>query len=373
MIYSPVTLNSAGGYGVVIGDSKNGDVINNTFTATASDRHAVYASVNQPANPSTSGWNNIRIINNNVDWTATNSVNDDSKIPFNLRAGTKAIISGNNLKGGAGGITILNSDGPLSDIVITGNTHTGIQPQNGVIAAFVKCLSPSSGTTYPITNIEFSNNVFEVKKSSSSPDGNDQGCRFVGVNGLRIVSNKHKVQTGAGYLIWNCSNILIDDIVEEVTDTAAANALGSRTINFEGACSNITIGSIKTNRLDRSDEKAKTIYGLQNCTDVTCLFQRYIEFTLTNGVVSLVKDDYDIISSGGIAFGTGSVQVTVRNHVTDEAIAGCIAYTRTANGVMVQKTAVTGKIITLSFVVSSSGALQPMSQYTGRVGITFYA
>lgn len=373
MIYSPVTLNSAGGYGVVIGDSKNGDVINNTFTATASDRHAVYASVNQPADPSASGWNNIRIINNNVDWTATNSVNDDSKIPFNLRAGTKAIISGNNLKGGAGGITILNSDGPLSDIVITGNTHTGIQPQNGVIAAFVKCLSPSSGTTYPITNIEFSNNVFEVKKSSSSPDGNDQGCRFVGVNGLRIVSNKHKVQTGAGYLIWNCSNILIDDIVEEVTDTAAANALGTRTIDFEGACSNITIGSIKTNRLDRSDEKAKTIYGLQNCTDVTCLFQRYIEFTLTNGVVSLVKDDYDIISSGGIAFGTGSVLVTVRNHVTDEAIAGCIAYTRTANGVMVQKTAVTGKIITLSFVVSSSGALQPMSQYTGRVGITFYA
>ena len=373
MLYSPVTLNSAGGYGVVLGDSKNGDIIGNTFTATPTDRHAVYASVNQPANPATSGWNNIRIMYNNVDWTATNSVNDDSKIPFNLRAGTKGIIAGNNLKGGAGGVTILNSDGPLSDIVITGNTHTGIQPQNGVIAAFVKCLSPSSGTTYPITNVEFTNNVFEVKKSPTSPDGNDQGCRWVGVNGLRIVGNKHKVQTGAGYLIWNCSNILIDDIVEEVTDTAAANTIGTRTIDFEGACSNITIGSVKTNRLDRSDEKAKTIYGLQNCTDVTCLFQRYIEFTLTNGVASLVKDDYDIISSGGIAFGSGSIQVTVRNHVTDVAIAGCAAYSRTANGVIVQKTAVTGKVITLSFVVTSTGALQTMSTYTGRVGVTFYA
>jgi hypothetical protein len=373
MFYSPVTLSSAGGYGVVLGDSKNGDIIGNTFIATSTDRHAVYASVNQPSNPSTSGWNNLRIMNNNVDWTATNAVNDDSKIPFNLRAGTKIVISGNNLKGGAGGITILNSDGPLNDILITGNTHTGIQPQNGVIAAFVKSLSPSSGTTYPITNLEFTNNVFEVLKSASSPNGNDQGCRFVGVNGLRIVGNKHKVQTGAGYLIWNCSNILIDDIVEEVTDTATANTLGTRTVDFEGACSNITIGSIKTNRLDRSDEKVKTIFGLVNCTDVTCLFPRYIEFTLTNGVVSLVKDDYDIISSGGIAFGTGSIQITVRNHVTDAAIAGCTVYSRAANGVYVQKTAVTGKVITMSFVVSSTGSLQSMSTYTGRVGVTFYA
>ncbi|EPN9587161.1 hypothetical protein ACT5AX_004089, partial [Cronobacter sakazakii] len=77
--------------------------------------------------------------------------------------------------------------------------------------------------------------------------------------------------------------------------------------------------------------------------------------------------------SGGVSFGTGSIQITVRNHVTDAAISGCSAYSRTANGVYVQKTAVTGKTITISFVVSNTGALQAMSTYTGRVGVTFYA
>lgn len=210
--------------------------------------------------------------------------------------------------------------------------------------------------------------AIQLKKSLTSPDGNDKGCRWVGVNGLRIVGNKHKVQTGGGYLIWNCANILTDNIVKEVTDTAAANTLGTRTIDFEGPCSNITIGSIKTNRLESSDEKAKTFFGLINCTDVTCLFTRYIEFTLINGVVSLVKDDYDIISLGGIAFGTDSVQIMVRNHVTDAAIDGCTVYSRAANGVYVQKTAVSGKTITMSFVVSSTGALQNMSTYTGQEG-----
>ncbi|NCH76716.1 right-handed parallel beta-helix repeat-containing protein [Cronobacter sakazakii] len=371
MKYSPTTLNSAGGYGVVIGDGKNISIHDNKFIATQSDRHAVYVSVNQGYTAPATGWSNVTVRDNYIDWTGTEPANDDSKVPIHVRAGSGLFITGNRVIGGTKMVGLTNSDGPIKNVVISNNYATGIKPRAGLNGCAVSTLS-ASANGYQISNLEFSNNTIQVEKDAST-NGLDQCARFIKVDGLRIVNNHHTIATGAGYLIQDCSNVFIDSIYETITDTVAAGTVGATTLDFEGSCSNITIGAIRTNRPLRADGKSNTVYGLPNCTDVTCLFQRYIEFTLTNGVVSLIDDAYNIISSGGVSFGTGSIQITVRNHVTDAAISGCSAYSRTANGVYVQKTAVTGKTITISFVVSNTGALQAMSTYTGRVGVTFYA
>ena len=80
-----------------------------------------------------------------------------------------------------------------------------------------------------------------------------------------------------------------------------------------------------------------------------------------------------MISSGGISFGSGFITIALRAHVTDKAVAGCTVYTRTGNGVILTKSAINGKTITINFLVSSTGAAQAMSAYTGRVGVHFYS
>ena len=371
MQYSPTSLNSAGGYGIVIGDGKNIEVSGNTFIATASDRHAVYVSVNQGYTPPATGWKNVRIINNYYDWTGTESANDDSKVPFNVRAGSGLFISGNRGIGGTRCVGLHNSDGPISNVVISNNYVTGIKPQAGLSGCFISSLS-ALANGYQISNLDIVNNTFQVLRDPTTT-GLDQAARLIKVNNLRIVNNKHTIDTGVGYLIQDCNNVFIDDIVEVVTDPTTADAVGARTLDFEGSCSNITIGNIRTNRLTRSDGKTNLIYGLPNCTDVTCNFSRYIEFTVTNGVVSQVDDAYDIISSGGVTFGASSITIAFRAHVTQASTASCAPYSRTANNTMLTKAIVGDKSITIALTNANTGAVQPTSNYTARIGVTFFS
>lgn len=371
MQYSPVTLNSAGGYGVLIGDGKDVEVRNNRFIATATDRHAVYVSVNQGYTPPAIGWSDVRVLDNYMDWTLSAGSLDGARVPVNVRAGNGLFITGNRLLGGTRFISMLNSDGPISNVVVTNNRVTGLQPNMGLQACVISTLA-AAANGYQVSDVEISNNTFQVSRDPATT-GLDQIARLTKVNNLRIVNNKHTLDTGVGYLMQDCNNVFIDDIFETMTDTATANTVGARTLDFEGSCSNITIGNIKTNRLPRPDGKNNIIFGLANCTDVTCNFSRYIEFTLTNGAVSLVDDAFDIISAGGITFGTSSVTIQFRTHVTQSATASCAPYNRTASQTNMAKSVVGTKSITIGFVNAGTGAAQPISSLTARIGVNFFA
>ncbi|HDV4011436.1 TPA: right-handed parallel beta-helix repeat-containing protein [Escherichia coli] len=370
MQYSPVTLGSAGGYGVLTGASNGVLVDGLKFKANAYGRHAVYISNVQPyVDVATSGSFNTTVRNCDLDYTLADlTLSDSGFAPINVRSSENTIIEENRLKGSASLVSFSNDQGAISKCIIRNNRAVGLKSGQGRVCAAFNL--GRSGIPNPITDIEVSGNYSEISKGPGQPDGNDQAGRFIGHNGLRIIRNHCIQETGAAYLLDRCSNFFIDEITDILTNTA--NPAGAQTI-YLNACSNGTIGSIKTNRPAFANGKSNIVGGLATCSEVTCNFQRYIEFTLTKGAVSLVDDAFDMISSGGISFGDGFITVALRAHVTDRAVAGCTVYTRTSNGVILTKSAINDKTITINFLVSSTGAFQPMSQYTGRVGINFYA
>ncbi len=369
MQYSPVTLGSAGGYGVLTGASNGVLVDGLKFKANAYGRHAVYISNVQPyVDVATSGSLNTTVRNCDLDYTLADlTLSDSGFVPIHVRPSENTIIEENRLKGSASLVSFSNDQGPISKCIIRNNRAVGLKSGQGRVCAAFNL--GRSGIPNPITDIEVSGNYSEISKGPGQADGNDQAGRFIGHNGLRIVRNHCIQETGAAYLLDQCSNFFIDEITDVLTNTA--NPAGAQTI-YLNACSNGTIGSIKTNRPAFANGKSNIVGGLATCSEVTCNFQRYIEFTLTNGAVSLIDDAFDMISSGGISFGNGFITVALRAHVTDRAVAGCTVYTRTSNGVILTKSAINGKTITINFLVSSTGAPQAMSAYTGRVGVSFY-
>jgi hypothetical protein len=370
MQYSPVTLGSVGGYGVLTGASNGGLVDGLKFKANAYGRHAIYISNTQPyVDVATSGSINTTIRNCDLDYTLGDlTLSDSGFVPIHVRPSENTIIEENRLKGSASLVSFSNDQGPISKCIIRNNRAVGLKSaQNRACAAFNL---GRSGAPNPITDIEVSGNYSEISKGPGQADGNDQAGRFIGHNGLRIVRNHCIQETGAAYLLDQCSNFFIDEVTDVLTNTA--NPTGAQTI-YLNACSNGTIGSIKTNRPAFANGKSNIVGGLATCSEVTCNFKRYIEFTLTNGAVSLIDDAFDMISSGGIPFGNGFITVALRTHVTDRAVSGCTVYTRTGNGVILTKSAINGKTITINFLVSSTGAAQTMSTYTGRVGVNFYS
>ncbi|WP_313355461.1 tail fiber/spike domain-containing protein [Kosakonia cowanii] len=370
MQYSPVTLGSAGGYGVLTGASNGVLVDGLKFKANAYGRHAVYISNTQPyVDVATSGSLNTTVRNCDLDYTLADlTLSDSGFAPIHVRPSENTIIEEIRLKGSASLVSFSNDQGPISKCIIRNNRAVGLKSgQSRVCAAFNL---GRSGIPNPITDIEVSGNYTEISKGPGQADGNDQAGRFIGHTGLRIVRNHCIQETGAAYLLDQCSNFFVDEITDVLTNTA--NPAGAQTI-YLNACSNGTIGSIKTNRPAFANGKSNIVGGLATCSEVTCNFQRYIEFTLTNGAVSLTDDAFDMISSGGISFGNGFITVALRAHVTDKAVAGSMVYTRTGNGVILTKSAINGKTITINFLVSSTGAPQAMSAYTGRVGVSFYS
>ncbi|ELY4831687.1 right-handed parallel beta-helix repeat-containing protein, partial [Cronobacter sakazakii] len=363
MQYSPVTLGSAGGYGVLTGASNGVLVDGLKFKANAYGRHAVYISNVQPyVDVATSGSLNTTVRNCDLDYTLADlTLSDSGFVPIHVRPSENTIIEENRLKGSASLVSFSNDQGPISKCIIRNNRAVGLKSGQGRVCAAFNL--GRSGIPNPITDIEVSGNYSEISKGPGQADGNDQAGRFIGHNGLRIVRNHCIQETGAAYLLDQCSNFFIDEITDVLTNTA--NPAGAQTI-YLNACSNGTIGSIKTNRPAFANGKSNIVGGLATCSEVTCNFQRYIEFTLTNGAVSLIDDAFDMISSGGISIGNGFITVALRAHVTDRAVAGCTVYTRTSNGVILTKSAINGKTITINFLVSSTGAPQAMSAYTGR-------
>lgn len=378
MQYSPVTLGSAGGYGVLTEEAKNITIEGIKFIATSYGRHGVYVSNTQPFVSTTqNGSHNIIVRNSLFDYTAADlSTNDSAFNPIHIRPSTNVLIQNNISFGAASFVAFSNDQGAISGVRIIGNKATGMVSALNRNCAAVN-IGRSDGGAAAISNVEISQNFFQIGRGASQAAGGDIGIIAVNVSGLQIINNTIKVDTGVAISIANSSNVFIDDLSDTISDPAANESGGFRkpVIALSG-CTDVVIGAqIKTNRGTLDNERFQNgvsaiIQGLNTCTDVTCMFPRYVSITLSNGSVSSSSDPYGIISSGGISFGNGFITITLRTHVTQTAANGCVVATLTANGVTPLITSTTGKILTVNFV-KPDGTPQAMSAYTGTIRINF--
>lgn len=371
MIYSPETLNSAGGYGVLTGgNSRSIRIIGLRFKANAYGRHAVYVScVGSNADVNVDGSYGVTIDGAEMDYTAVDlSASDSGMAPINLRRGKDIALVNSFLRGSSSLIAVSDDTGPSENVKVLNNTAVDmVSAQNRTCAAF---MIGRSDLPYLKKNYRFSGNTTVIKQGAGQPAGNDISGVFRRIDGLTCTDNDHTNDTGVCYSLVQCTNVLIDDIRDTLTD--ATNA-GQKPVIYMDNCANVTIGAnIRTNRADFANGKSGLVGGLSTCTDVTCNFPRKIGFTITNGVISNVDDAFEIISSGGITVVSSYLTLQLRAHVTQAATNSAIVRTMTANGVNVYITSTNNKKLTVNFL-TAAGEPKALSSYTGRVEVIFNA
>ncbi|ELY6087805.1 hypothetical protein SNQ11_002942 [Cronobacter sakazakii] len=372
MIYSPVTLGSAGGYGVLTGgNSKDSRIIGLRFKANAYGRHAVYvSSIGSNSDINVDGSYNITIEGASLDYTAVDhSLSDSGMVPIHIRRAKGVDVLSCNLRGSASLVSTSNDTGPAARIRVINSKAVDMVSAQNRASGFV--VIGRSNIPYRTSDVEIRGNYSVMTQGAGQPVGNDQGAIFYGVDGLVLLDNHHIVDTGVCYNLVQCTDFLIDNIKDELQ--VSSNSTFKPVIYLD-TCSGGTIGKIKTTRgATFSNGKSAIVGNLSSCSDITCNFYRYIEFTVTNGVVSLTDDAFDIISSGGITFGTSTITIQFRAHVTQQATVGCSVYSRTANNVSMYKSNIGTKSITISLLNNSTGAAQATSSFTARIGVSFFS
>ncbi|ELY3804617.1 hypothetical protein ACI00O_002343 [Cronobacter sakazakii] len=371
MQYSPVTLGSAGGYAVLTDKASNIKVLNLKYVANAYGRHSVYVScIGSNSDINVDGSYNITIEGANLDYTAVDlSLSDSGMVPIHIRRAKGVDVLSCNLRGSASLVSTSNDTGPAARIRVINSKAVDMVSAQNRASGFV--VIGRSNIPYRTSDVEIRGNYSVMTQGAGQAVGNDQGAIFYGVDGLVLLDNHHIVDTGVCYNLVQCTDFLIDNIKDELQ--VSSNSTFKPVIYLD-TCSGGTIGKIKTTRgATFSNGKSAIVGNLSSCSDITCNFYRYIEFTVTNGVVSLTDDAFDIIASGGITFGTSTITIQFRAHVTQQATVGCSIYSRTANNVSMYKSNIGTKSITISLLNNSTGAAQATSSFTARIGVSFFS
>ncbi|ELY4600370.1 hypothetical protein SM003_003003 [Cronobacter malonaticus] len=371
MQYSPVTLGSSGGYAVLTDKASNIKVLNLKYVANAYGRHSVYVScIGSNSDINVDGSYNITIEGANLDYTAVDlSLSDSGMVPIHIRRAKGVDVLSCNLRGSASLVSTSNDTGPAARIRVINSKAVDMVSAQNRASGFV--VIGRSNIPYRTSDVEIRGNYSVMTQGAGQAVGNDQGAIFYGVDGLVLLDNHHIVDTGVCYNLVQCTDFVIDNIKDELQ--VSSNSTFKPVIYLD-TCSGGTIGKIKTTRgATFSNGKSAIVGNLSSCSDITCNFYRYIEFTVTNGVVSLTDDAFDIIASGGITFGTSTITIQFRAHVTQQATVGCSIYSRTANNVSMYKSNIGTKSITISLINNSTGATQPTSSFTARIGVSFFA
>ncbi|ELY4532984.1 hypothetical protein SMZ87_003668 [Cronobacter sakazakii] len=371
MQYSPVTLGSAGGYAVLTDKASNIKVLNLKYVANTYGRHAVYVScIGSNSDINVDGSYNITIEGASLDYTAVDhSLSDSGMVPIHIRRAKGVDVLSCNLRGSASLVSTSNDTGPAARIRVINSKAVDMVSAQNRASGFV--VIGRSNIPYRTSDVEIRGNYSVMTQGAGQAVGNDQGAIFYGVDGLVLLDNHHIVDTGVCYNLVQCTDFLIDNIKDELQ--VSSNSTFKPVIYLD-TCSGGTIGKIKTTRgATFSNGKSAIVGNLSSCSDITCNFYRYIEFTVTNGVVSLTDDAFDIIASGGITFGTSTITIQFRAHVTQQATVGCSIYSRTANNVSMYKSNIGTKSITISLLNNSTGAAQATSSFTARIGVSFFS
>ncbi|EOJ6040688.1 hypothetical protein ACM36E_001789 [Cronobacter sakazakii] len=369
MKYSPTTLNSAGGYCILIGGGTNGviiDGIKHTLRAGA-DRHALYISNTLPfVDVATSGWYNVKVSNVYCDWREnTDSNGIFAMSPVHLRAGKGFSIDGLTAIGRIGtAVDLENQHGLISDVTIRNVVaRDAVSYSNGTLTDTGVIRLGYNQYTFGIDNVSISGCDLKIKRGTGMATNSDHCVLVDRATDISITDNKLTTETGSSILVRDSSNVTIDRISDTLVDSTSSLPV-VELIN----CSNVYIGNIKTNRGTIASDKTVTFSG--SCTDITCAFPRVIAFTVTNGVVSSVSDRWSMLSATP-SFSGNTIVVSLLPHVTQQAADGCRLQMDTISTTGIVKSSSASKSISIGCVNTTTGAGVASNTVTMRVEVHF--
>ncbi|WP_312198842.1 tail fiber/spike domain-containing protein [Kosakonia cowanii] len=364
MKYSPTTLNSAGGYCILIGGGTNGLVIDGVkhILRKSSDRHTLYISNTQPyVDVETSGWYNVTARNIFCDWREnTDSNGIFAMSPVHLRAGRGFTIDGLTVLGRAGStVDLENQHGLISDVTIrnvvardlTSYANGDLVDTGGIRLGYGQY---SAG----IQNVSISGCDLKIKRGTGMAAGTDHCVLGDIVDGAYIGDCSFTTESGSSVLLRNCKNITIDSIRDTLIDTTA-----NSTVIELISCSNVYIGNVRTNRGTVADDKTVSFV---NCTDITCAFPRIIAFTVTNGVVSSISDRWRLLASVPTLSGN-TINVPLLGAVTQDAVDGCRLQLDTMSSAGIVKVSTGSKTVVVGCVNTTTGSPTSSSSVTMRI------
>lgn len=369
MKYSPTTLNSAGGYCILIGGGTNGviiDGIKHTLRAGA-DRHALYISNTLPfVDVATSGWYNVKVSNVYCDWREnTDSNGIFAMSPVHLRAGKGFSIDGLTAIGRIGtAVDLENQHGLISDVTIRNVVaRDAVSYSNGTLTDTGVIRLGYNQYTFGIDNVSISGCDLKIKRGTGMATNSDHCVLVDRATDISITDNKLTTETGSSILVRDSSNVTIDRISDTLVDSTSSLPV-VELIN----CSNVYIGNIKTNRGTIASDK--TVTFSVSCTDITCAFPRVIAFTVTNGVVSSVSDRWSMLSATP-SFSGNTIVVSLLPHVTQQAADGCRLQLDTISTTGIVKSSSASKSISIGCVNTTTGAGVASNTVTMRVEVHF--
>ncbi|ELQ6240734.1 phage tailspike protein [Cronobacter sakazakii] len=369
MKYAPVTLNSAGGYGILSQGGVDGLDIDGVYHTLQpdSDRHAIYISNTLPfVSVDESGWKNVTIKNFFCDWRLNVDSNGIFAMsPVHLRAGKGFSIDGLTAIGRIGtAVDLENQHGLISDVTIRNVVaRDAVSYANGTLTDTGVIRLGYNQYTFGIDNVSISGCDLKIKRGTGMPTNSDHCVLADRATDISITDNKLTTETGSSILVRDSSNVTIDRISDTLVDSTSSLPV-VELIN----CSNVYIGNIRTNRGTISSDKTVTFSG--SCTDITCAFPRVIAFTVTNGVVSAVSDRWAMLASTPSFSGTNIV-VSLLPHVTQQAADGCRLQLDSVATTSIVKSSNANKSISIGCVNTTTGAGVAANTVTIRVELHF--
>ncbi|EOB9998030.1 hypothetical protein ACI0X1_001898 [Cronobacter sakazakii] len=369
MKYAPVTLNSAGGYGILSQGGVDGLDIDGVYHTLQpdSDRHAIYISNTLPfVSVDESGWKNVTIKNVFCDWRLNVDSNGIFAMsPVHLRAGKGFSIDGLTAIGRIGtAVDLENQHGLISDVTIRNVVaRDAVSYANGTLTDTGVIRLGYNQYTFGIDNVSISGCDLKIKRGTGMPTNSDHCVLADRATDISITDNKFTTETGSSILVRDSSNVTIDRISDTLVDSTSSLPV-VELIN----CSNVYIGNIRTNRGTISSDKTVTFSG--SCTDITCAFPRVIAFTVTNGVVSAVSDRWAMLASTPSFSGTNIV-VSLLPHVTQQAADGCRLQLDSVATTSIVKSSNANKSISIGCVNTTTGAGVAANTVTIRVELHF--
>lgn len=312
MVYSPVSLGSAGGYGILLQGEKDVEIAGTHFLATATDRHAVYTSRVSTDPVGTGNCENVDIHDVVVDWLATNGTGDESKIPFPARSPRNWKLRDASIQGGAGGVIVTTENGSARDIFIIDNNMRDMESRNSQFCAPISI--GQAGTGYGVVGVIISGNKTSIARGSGQPAARDVGGLFNGVSQMRITDHTSTVDSGVMFSFRDCTDVQLDDLTDIVSGSNGPNV--QPVLAFAGVCSKITVGKVTHTRPDISGKKA-LFAGLDSVTDLTYYATRTFRIVTNGSGGYTLTDSWDLVAS--VTLNTNNIVIQFKSHVTQQA------------------------------------------------------
>lgn len=354
MVYSPVTLGSAGGYGVLLQGEKDFEITGTRFVATPTDRHAVYTAklVTDPVG--IGHCENVNIHDVTVDWLATNGTGDDSKLPFPARNPNGWRLHDVISRGGSGLVKLGTANGAASNVEIYNIIALDMETRNNQFSAVISI--GTAGTGYAVTHVRLSGLRTRIARGTAQPAARDCGGLFYGISQMRILDWNSTVDTGVMMSFNNCTDVLIDDIIDNVSGVNGPNT--QPVIAFAGACYKFTVGNVVHNRPDIAGKSA-LFGGLENVTDMTCNFTRAFKIGLNGAGGYVLTDPWDLVAS--VTLNATNITVQFKGHVTQQAVNESQYSMLSATHPNVYRSSTSGKAAVVGVLTFAGGAVNPMT------------